>query len=619
MKLLRLILILLACATTPSMTLAATPGTLAYQANLADPGGNPVTGVLAITFRLYDQPAGGTALWTEVQNAVDVDGGNLSVELGSVTPLPRSLFGRQLYLGVQFAGDTEMAPRPALTAAPFAFRAAGTMARTLEVAADGPAVDNGTALLAAIAGLPAATESEPWVVLLDSGNYDLGTARLDIPSWVTLAGQGEDATQVASANTRGTILLAADATIRDLTARNTGIPPTANDYAFAIGAEGPGFNNTVVSGVRLERVTGISTAATGTTGSRFGLRFCAVSSHIVDSRGIGDGGTFAFGMRADCAGSRDTYIRGLLLEAANASSGIRGAYIAGGGLWADVRVALTPLATNTSVYGIRSFANNAGVGAFFRDLFVVIDGNDVVPTQPNTTYEGIRTDDGEIVFERPVVAIERAEAQMVHGFRIIAPSPTSPRVEILGGLIELRARQRASLGPGTVTGVFVNNAAPRIVGTEIRVDCVAGGFNGCNGIRRVSAGTLVPAALEVEQTTIQVGHVDPADSSAQSMGYSGEGRLLMRDSRVRVTQSGDAELVVAVNGIGTAIEFEVTQSQLGLFGTVPENSGCQFTANGGTAEFFGNHLRGDVCGGATSVVCAGNTKRGTGFLAATCN
>ena len=75
---------------------AAAPATLSYQARLADGGGSPITASLSITFRLYDVPSGGTALWSEVQNGVDVDGGNLSVELGRVTALPASVWGRQL-------------------------------------------------------------------------------------------------------------------------------------------------------------------------------------------------------------------------------------------------------------------------------------------------------------------------------------------------------------------------------------------------------------------------------------------------------------------------------------------------------------------------------------------
>src|SRR6188768_1790891 len=122
---------------------AAPPQTLGYQGHLADSGGNPITGDLSITFRLYDVTSGGAALWSEVQPAVQVDGGNMAVELGKVTPLPLSIWGKQLYLGIQISGDTEMLPRPPLTAAPYALRAAGTMKNTIVVSAEGTPVENG--------------------------------------------------------------------------------------------------------------------------------------------------------------------------------------------------------------------------------------------------------------------------------------------------------------------------------------------------------------------------------------------------------------------------------------------------------------------------------------------
>jgi len=130
---------------------AAAPQTLGYQGHLADSGGQPITADLSITFRLYDVVVGGAPLWSEVQPAVQVDGGNMAVELGKVTPLPLNIWGKQLYLGIQISGDSEMAPRPPLTAAPFALRAGGTMKNTVVVSAEGTPTENGTALIGAVA------------------------------------------------------------------------------------------------------------------------------------------------------------------------------------------------------------------------------------------------------------------------------------------------------------------------------------------------------------------------------------------------------------------------------------------------------------------------------------
>ena len=103
----RRILVIVLLLVNACIAWAATPDRLGYQGNLADSGGNPITANLSITFRLYDVASGGSALWTETQGAVAVDGGNFSVELGSVTPLPKAIFGRQLHLGIQIAGDSD--------------------------------------------------------------------------------------------------------------------------------------------------------------------------------------------------------------------------------------------------------------------------------------------------------------------------------------------------------------------------------------------------------------------------------------------------------------------------------------------------------------------------------
>jgi hypothetical protein len=65
-------------------------------------------GATEVTFRLYDVPTDGTALWTQAQN-VAVEDGLLNAAL-DVNP---ALFdGQALWLGIQVAGDAqELVPR----------------------------------------------------------------------------------------------------------------------------------------------------------------------------------------------------------------------------------------------------------------------------------------------------------------------------------------------------------------------------------------------------------------------------------------------------------------------------------------------------------------------------
>ena len=91
-----------------SMLSAQSPK-LGVQGILKKANGNAVDdGTYAITFKIYNTEPGGAALWTEVQNEVDVSSGIYSAVLGSVTALNLS-FNEGYYLGVKVGSTPEMA------------------------------------------------------------------------------------------------------------------------------------------------------------------------------------------------------------------------------------------------------------------------------------------------------------------------------------------------------------------------------------------------------------------------------------------------------------------------------------------------------------------------------
>jgi hypothetical protein len=97
------------------------PQMLSYQGKLTDSLGQPVPdGNYQLTFRLYTQPTGGSAIWTEGQTMQVVDG-LFSALLGSVTPISSVPDGGALYLGLQVAVAPELAPRLRIVSAAYAF------------------------------------------------------------------------------------------------------------------------------------------------------------------------------------------------------------------------------------------------------------------------------------------------------------------------------------------------------------------------------------------------------------------------------------------------------------------------------------------------------------------
>lgn len=104
-------------------------------------GANLDDGVYAMTFRLYDTEVGGTAVWTETQDAVDVLGGVYSTLLGKANPLTAA-FDKTYYLGISLDNGAEVVPRIQLTASPYSLSLIG---QTNIFPSDGP-VGAGTAV-----------------------------------------------------------------------------------------------------------------------------------------------------------------------------------------------------------------------------------------------------------------------------------------------------------------------------------------------------------------------------------------------------------------------------------------------------------------------------------------
>ncbi len=100
----------------------ALPQKITYQGLLSEDG-DLVTGTKSVTFNIYGASTGGTSLWEEVQD-VDFENGAFGVILGSVTPIPASVFeGSRRWLAVTIEGGSEMLPRPEIVSVGYAFYA----------------------------------------------------------------------------------------------------------------------------------------------------------------------------------------------------------------------------------------------------------------------------------------------------------------------------------------------------------------------------------------------------------------------------------------------------------------------------------------------------------------
>jgi len=102
---------------------AQVPQVINYQGMLTDAGGVALSGSFVIEFKIYDAATAGIVLWTETRT-VTVTGGLFDVLLGSVTPIPYSVFdGNDKYLSLKVGADPEMTPRKRLVSVGYALRA----------------------------------------------------------------------------------------------------------------------------------------------------------------------------------------------------------------------------------------------------------------------------------------------------------------------------------------------------------------------------------------------------------------------------------------------------------------------------------------------------------------
>lgn len=105
----------------------AIPKQFDYQGVLkTSAGGTVPDGNYPMTFKIYNEPTSGTALWTEAQT-VAVANGIFSVHLGNSTPITGVPFDRVHFLGIALGAEPELLPRTMLTPSPYSFMSMNIM------------------------------------------------------------------------------------------------------------------------------------------------------------------------------------------------------------------------------------------------------------------------------------------------------------------------------------------------------------------------------------------------------------------------------------------------------------------------------------------------------------
>ncbi len=152
--------------------------------------------------------------------------------------------------------------------APSAFQRA--YVRTVLVSPVGTAVQNGAALLAALAGITGEGAANRYLLKIEPGVYDVGTTALTMRPYVDIEGSGELTTKIVGAGNAsymtGTIVASAEAELRSLSAECTG----GFTYAIAFFANAS------------PRVRHVTFSAADASGATFGIFLLGASPLFED-------------------------------------------------------------------------------------------------------------------------------------------------------------------------------------------------------------------------------------------------------------------------------------------------------------------------------------------------
>lgn len=130
-----------------SMVFAEIPTAMQFQGFLTDSDGEPLNGVLSVTFTLYGSSDGNDSVWTDVQNVTLAEGAFSATLGGSGNPLDANIFGDDpLWLGVTVGADEELSPRSEISVVPYATHAAVADNATGDITPNSVSV-NGSAVI----------------------------------------------------------------------------------------------------------------------------------------------------------------------------------------------------------------------------------------------------------------------------------------------------------------------------------------------------------------------------------------------------------------------------------------------------------------------------------------
>ena len=433
--------------------------------------------------------------------------------------------------------------------------------RTVVVSPVGAAAQNGTALLNALAGLTGVSATQPYLLKLEPGVYDLGALPLIMIPYVDIEGSGESVTQITrsgnASSSTGTVVGADNAELRFLTVANTG----GAAYAVAI------FNN--AASPRLTHVT--ANASGGTTGNYgvFNVSSAPTMTHVSASA---SGGSTSNGIYNDSSSPLMAHVT------ANASGGT---------------------------------ANNRGVNNEDNSLPVMV--NVTASAWGTSENYGIRNHSSSPTMMSVIANATGGNGNFgVGNFSSSSPTMTHVIANAWGGTSNEGVRNSASC-MATMRQVTINvwgggfdnygvrnlsSSSPMIQNSAISV---SGGTNSYGVFGSSSSATIQNSAINVSGGTNNYGV------------YNGSSSAMLQNSAISASGGTENYGVYNTASSGT-YTVTLNNSQVVTATTRTIRNDAEFTTRIGASQLAG----GAVWVGGGTVICAGVYDQGYTFYSSTC-
>ncbi len=312
-----------------------------------------------------------------------------------------------------------------------------TLNNTLIVSATNIPAQNGTALLNAMTTIIVAspTSTNPWLLKLEPGTYDLGNVSLTMQAYVQVEGSGEGATTIIgngqTVSTTGVIVGASNSELRSLTVQSrsgnsfstgiynaSGVDSSFKVHNVTILSSGGSTNGTgIYNNVGSPTLDNLTVVVSNTTaGNSYGISNDSNSSQIqntrVTTRNSGTGQAIA----VYNFGSTTVLLKNAIVSASTTGSG------ASEGIWNDNTG--TPLIQSTNV-----IVNNTGGGEALGILALGSSISQIEDSNISVTTVGSGFTQGMLNNSTTASIILRRSTIYSNGTR---PTPPPPQCNVVG-------------------------------------------------------------------------------------------------------------------------------------------------------------------------------------------